>query len=49
MKKLPETEFFLQNSVSFLRFYGSEPTYVSLLSGFDEMSTEPSKMTSITP
>ena len=39
---MPETEFFLENSVSFLGFYLSEPIYVSLLSGCDEMSTEPS-------
>ena len=43
LEKLPETEFFLQNSVSFLEFYVSEPIYVSLLSGYNEMSTEPNK------
>ena len=35
---LPETEFFLENSVSFLGFSVSEPIYVSLLSGYNEMS-----------
>ena len=42
LEKMPETEFFLQNSVSFLGFYVREPSYVSLLYGYDEMSTEPS-------
>ena len=42
LEKLPETEFFLENSVSFLEFYVRELIYVSLLSGYDEMSTEPS-------
>ena len=42
LEKRPETEFFLQNSVSFLGGYLGEPIYVSLLSGYDEMSTEPS-------
>ena len=43
LEKLPETEFFLQNSVSFLECYVSEPIYLSLLSGYNEMSTEPNR------
>ena len=52
LETLPETEFFLQNSVSFLGFYVSEPIYVSLLFSYNRMSTEPSDLGSyntITP
>ena len=44
LEKLPETEFFLQNSVSFVGSYVREPIYVFLLSGYNEMSTEPSNL-----
>ena len=40
--KAARNRVFFQNSVSFLGVYVSEPIYGSLLSGYNEMSTEPS-------